>query len=151
MLSLNLVSAVAAATLLSMVSAQSKTTAVQYETAPTEIAVNALTDVGCFNSSEPLVMNGEYRAQSRGNCKFICVYLKKNVMATSDGTKCWCGDYVPPKANKISNSSCDTGCGGYPLEKCMLILRRDSYYQDTNHEHQVVDSIPFGYNSLVFL
>ncbi|KAF2793140.1 hypothetical protein K505DRAFT_338053 [Melanomma pulvis-pyrius CBS 109.77] len=120
MVSLTFLSAVAAASLLSMASAQSSTVTVsQMESAPTEVPdLQESLSIGCFNSSTPLDDYGSSVGQSRGNCKFICAYVGKNVMAVSDGVNCWCGNLFPALDTQTNNGSCNTVCRGYGKEDC---------------------------------
>lgn len=105
-------SAFLAASILSMASSQSIPT-------PTYTgALNAMTDEGCYNTGEPLEDHGSYTFQTAGNCQPICVGLQKPVMALVNGSNCWCGDLLPPKAAKVDSSNCDTPCNGYNLANC---------------------------------
>ncbi|KAF2728433.1 hypothetical protein EJ04DRAFT_569514 [Polyplosphaeria fusca] len=116
-----LASAAAAAAFFSMASAQGSATASSIVSIPTPTASYALktmTQMGCFNDSRPLEDHGSWTFQTSGNCQPICVGLGKPVMALVDGSNCWCGDLIPPKAAQVANSSCDTSCNGFPDEKC---------------------------------
>lgn len=108
----SLMSAIVAASLLSLVSGQAIPT-------PTYTgSLNAMTGEGCFNTGEPLEDHGSYTFQTTGNCQPICVGLGKPVMGLVNGSNCWCGDLLPPKSAKVDNSSCDTPCNGYNLDNC---------------------------------
>ncbi|KAF2702650.1 hypothetical protein K504DRAFT_453037 [Pleomassaria siparia CBS 279.74] len=124
MFSSTFLSALAAASLLSMASAQSTTTGgasstvVSISVPPTIVPVAEMIDVGCFNSSNPLEDHGYYLSQTRGSCQLVCAYLNQPVMALSEGTNCWCGEKKPYKASQISNSSCNTPCKGFKTQDC---------------------------------
>ncbi|OCL10326.1 hypothetical protein AOQ84DRAFT_375017 [Glonium stellatum] len=112
MVSTSVVSAMVAASLLSLVSGQTIPT-------PTYTgSLNAMTDEGCFSTGDPLEDHGSYTFQSTGNCQPICVGLGKPVMGLVNGSNCWCGDLLPPKAAQVDNSSCNTPCNGYNLADC---------------------------------
>ena len=129
MFTINFLSAVAAATLLSMASAQTRTATGEPSSTvwsigrPSQTIVGAKkpTNLGCFNSSAPLEDHGAFKDfQARGNCQLVCVWLNKPVMALSEGDHCWCGDMIPANNTLIDDSHCDIPCPGYPDETCML-------------------------------
>ncbi|KAH8819555.1 hypothetical protein F5884DRAFT_848870 [Xylogone sp. PMI_703] len=85
---------------------------------PVPAGLKTLTDEGCFHSGEGLKLNQTYIFQSKGNCQPICVGLNQPVMATTNGSQCWCGNELPPASSKVANSFCNVGCTGYPSEMC---------------------------------
>ncbi|KAF2121919.1 hypothetical protein BDV96DRAFT_639995 [Lophiotrema nucula] len=123
MISTRLASALAAASMFSMASAATGTTStassiVSIATPTASVALHSMTDIGCFSTGEPLEDHGSYTFQTAGNCQPICVLLQKQVMGLVDGSNCWCGDLIPPKADQVSNSSCNTPCNGFDTAKC---------------------------------
>lgn len=104
----------AAATLLSVVSAQtSSSSSILLIPTPTkEVEASAIVSIGCFKTSTPLDDHGPYKYQSEGNCQRICIGLEKDVMGLSDGTNCWCGDLIPGEDARVRNETCDTTCAG---------------------------------------
>lgn len=120
MISTTFVSAIAAAAMLSMTSAQSSaSSSVDLIPTPTvTLPANAMSDIGCFETGVPLQDHGPYDFQSPGNCQLICIMLDKPVMGLTDGTNCWCGDLIPPESAQGQNSSCDTDCSGTDQNKC---------------------------------
>ena len=52
-----------------------------------------------------------------GKCGEYCK-KKKSLALALRGSKCYCGDFYPPKADSISDSECNFPCPGYPLEAC---------------------------------
>ena len=53
-----------------------------------------------------------------GVCQGICAGQGFNVMMTSGGYSCYCGDTVPPASAKVDNDLCNIGCGGYKQQDC---------------------------------
>ena len=82
--------------------------------------MNALTNIGCFDDPTPLLDYGPWTFQSSGNCQPICYELGLPVMATSGGTNCWCGEYLPPVKAAVANDTCSTTCSGFNKEFCKL-------------------------------
>ncbi|KAF2272451.1 uncharacterized protein EI97DRAFT_210298 [Westerdykella ornata] len=118
MVSASIVSAFAAAAVFSVATAQQASSVVSIPTPTVTLPANAMTAIGCFETSVPLIDHGSYLYQSPGNCQLICIMLNKPVMALSDGERCYCGDLIPPKKAQVDNSSCDTDCRGDDRNKC---------------------------------
>ena len=76
---------------------------------------------GCFDISIPLVSEGYYKYQSSGYCAGICSDKGEPVLGLSNGTICWCGNFVPPAEAKVPDSKCNTPCHGYDLEDCTFL------------------------------
>ena len=89
---------------------------------PTASATNspkAVQTLGCYTSLDNTFVNqGSYTFQTSGYCQIICTNQFKNVMATSQGSNCWCGDHIPAQSAITSNSSCNSPCNGYDQEDC---------------------------------
>jgi hypothetical protein len=85
--------------------------------------LNALTNVGCFSTAQPMTDHGPYTFQSSGNCQPICVELGMPVMGLVNGTNCWCGTLMPPNNTQVSTSQCSTPCAGIDTENCMSAHR----------------------------
>ncbi len=83
-----------------------------------DLALKAYTLKGCYDSSEPLEDFGAHDFQSYGECQKRCVSLGKAVMGLAKGTNCWCGDLIPAKDSKVSDSKCDSPCEGYGTDMC---------------------------------
>jgi len=111
MVSTTVMSALFAASLLSLTSAQD---ASGTYTGP----LNALKTLGCYSSYQPLQDEGSYTFQSSGNCQKICVGLKKQVMGLVNGESCYCGDLLPAKADEVDDKECNTPCNGWPQDDC---------------------------------
>ncbi|KAI9788201.1 MAG: hypothetical protein M1816_007053 [Peltula sp. TS41687] len=79
--------------------------------------LRAMTNMGCYASSETFQDQGPWTWQSSGYCQQACVKLNKPVMGLTGGTNCWCGDLLPAAQNKVDNSQCDLKCNGWD-EKC---------------------------------
>jgi cell wall integrity and stress response component len=73
---------------------------------------------GCFKSSGSLKRNGTNQWQSRKQCHDTCVPMNAAVESTSNGDECWCGNAIPPTADKVDDSLCNFKCTGYPAEMC---------------------------------
>ncbi|KAI4165081.1 MAG: hypothetical protein LQ342_001358 [Letrouitia transgressa] len=80
--------------------------------------LKASTFKGCFSSSKPLEDQGSWTYQSPGYCQTLCVGINKPVMGTTEGSNCWCGDFIPAASSKVADSKCSTDCQGYPDDKC---------------------------------
>ena len=80
---------------------------------------------GCYSSADGFLDQGSYTYQSPGYCQEQCVKLNKPVMALVAGSDCWCGDLLPVASSKVADSQCETGCQGFPDDKCksMFLLR----------------------------
>src|SRR5690242_14745993 len=81
-------------------------------------APKAITTLGCYSAPDPLVEQDQYTFQASGWCQVQCANLNKPVMATTQGSTCYCGDEIPPKSAIVSNSSCNIPCNGYDQENC---------------------------------
>lgn len=97
-----------------------------------------MTKIGCFNSSAPLDDHGPGLFQSDGNCQQICLGFQKDVLALSEGNRCWCGDMFPAKNTKVDDSECDTGCSGTDKVKCQSLLSNPCLI-NTNMKKQAVE------------
>lgn len=74
---------------------------------------------GCFSSSGDLVFNSTQTFNSRGECGLtICQSLGKYVAATTEGSKCYCGDSYPPNSTLVEDKYCNTPCTGYDKDAC---------------------------------
>lgn len=80
--------------------------------------LNAMTQEGCYSSSAPMTDQGPWTYQTSGYCQPICVGQNKPVMATTNGSNCWCGDQLPALDTKVDSSQCNTPCNGYDQEMC---------------------------------
>jgi cell wall integrity and stress response component len=120
MVSTTFVSAFVAASLLAMTTAQaiSSSSILLIPTPTAKLPLNAMSTLGCYKTGVPLEDHGPYDFQSTGNCQGVCVGLKKPVMGLTDGTNCWCGDYLPPADAQVDDTECDTDCSGFDKEKC---------------------------------
>jgi cell wall integrity and stress response component len=79
----------------------------------------AVQTLGCYTSLDnTFVDQGSYTYQTSGYCQILCTNQFKNVMATSQGSNCWCGDHIPAQSASTSNSSCNSPCNGYDQEDC---------------------------------
>ena len=56
--------------------------------------------------------------QSPGYCQQQCVSLNKQVMGTSQGSGCWCGDLLPVSSSRVSDAECSSKCPGYEPAAC---------------------------------
>lgn len=83
---------------------------------------NAHSYVGCYSDPGSLVFEGGYAYQSDGYCTEVCSRLEKPVMATSAGTKCFCGDEVPPPSASVPKSKCNVACAGFPNVMCKFLV-----------------------------
>lgn len=97
-------------------------TSVSAQSAPTASATNspkAVQTLGCYSSLDSSFANqGSYTFQTSGYCQILCSNQFKNVMATSQGSYCWCGDHIPAQSASTSNSSCNSPCDGYDQQDC---------------------------------
>ncbi|KAL5113941.1 WSC domain [Pleosporales sp. CAS-2024a] len=121
MVVIRFVSALAAATMALSAAAQDSPSSTIKDpiTTPTIIKpASAMSTIGCFATGTPLENHGPYNFQSPGNCQLVCLQLNKNVLGLSDGTDCWCGDYIPPKSAQAPNSTCSTTCSGDGVSNC---------------------------------
>jgi cell wall integrity and stress response component len=120
MVSFSLASALAAASIVAMVSADSGTATIKNPiTTPTVTKpASAMTSIGCFETGLPLENHGPYNFQSPGNCQLVCLQLDKDVMGLSDGENCWCGDEIPAKEWQVKNDTCSTTCSGDDTTGC---------------------------------
>jgi cell wall integrity and stress response component len=115
-------SMLAAASMLLTAAADTPTTTIKnHITTPTVTKpASAMSSIGCFATGTPLENHGDYNFQSPGNCQLVCLQENKNVMGLSDGLNCWCGDMIPAQDWVVSNSTCDTTCGGDDTVHCMF-------------------------------
>jgi len=81
--------------------------------------LRTMTESGCYSSGTPLKDQGENIYQSKGACQETCVKQNYAVLATSEGSNCWCGDMLPSEDSKVDDDKCDTPCDGYDKEMCM--------------------------------
>jgi cell wall integrity and stress response component len=82
-----------------------------------DLTLKAMTLLGCYSTSDPLVDQGSYQFQTQGYCQKVCVKNgNKPVMGLTQGSNCWCGDVIP--AGKADNSSCNSPCLGYDKDDC---------------------------------
>lgn len=98
------------------------TTCVSAQSTPLPSATNspkAIQTLGCYSSLDNSFANqGSYTYQASGYCQILCSNLFKNVMATSQGANCWCGDHIPAESSSVSNATCDSPCNGYDQQNC---------------------------------
>ena len=80
--------------------------------------LRTLTQLGCFDTAEPMEDHGPWTFQSSGNCQPICWLLKMPVMGLVNGTNCYCGSLAPPLENKVDDGECSTPCAGIDTEFC---------------------------------
>jgi cell wall integrity and stress response component len=123
MFSIRLVSALAAAALFSMASADDSSSSSKIVSIPTPtatVAVNAMETMGCFETGVPLEDHGKGKFVSAGSCQQICVGLDKDVLGLSEGDHCWCGDKYPPKDTKVDDKKCTSMCSGDDRTVCEL-------------------------------
>lgn len=121
MFTFRLVSALAAAALLSMASADDASSSSKIVSIPTPtktVAASAMQTIGCFETGVPLEDHGKGNFVTAGSCQQICLGLEKNVLGLSEGDHCWCGDEYPPKAAMVDNSTCSTTCSGDDRTTC---------------------------------
>lgn len=82
-------------------------------------ALNALTYVGCFSSSNGLTESSTFQYQSSGHCQETCVGAgNQAVLGLTNGNDCYCGSQTPPSSAKVSDSNCNTPCTGYGQDTC---------------------------------
>ncbi|CAK7214030.1 hypothetical protein SCUCBS95973_002005 [Sporothrix curviconia] len=74
---------------------------------------------GCFSSSGDLVFNSTQPFNSRGECgQTICQAMGKAVGASTEGSKCYCGDSYPPNSTLVDDKYCNAPCTGYGTDAC---------------------------------
>lgn len=101
--------------LATSVSAQSSSV----QTASATNHPQAVQTLGCYSALDSSFVNqGSWTYQSSGYCQIICSNQFKNVMATSQGSNCYCGDHIPAQSNVVPNSTCSSPCNGYDQEDC---------------------------------
>jgi cell wall integrity and stress response component len=124
MFPIRLVSALAAAALFSMASADDSSSSsskiVSIPTPTATVAVNAMSTLGCFATGTPLEDHGKGKFVTAGSCQQICVGLDKDVLGLSEGDHCWCGDKAPPKNTKVDDKKCTSMCSGDDRTVCEL-------------------------------
>ena len=120
MVSFRFASALAAASIVAMASAEAGSLSIMFLiTTPTVTKpASAMTSIGCFETGLPLENHGSYNFQSPGNCQLVCLQLDKDVMGLSDGENCWCGDEIPAKEWQVKNDTCSTTCNGDDTSGC---------------------------------
>ncbi len=80
---------------------------------------------GCFSSAGQLVYHSTEQFNSRGLCgQTICQPLGKPVAATTEGSKCYCGDSYPSKSTLADDKNCNVSCTGYGQDACTYFLPR---------------------------
>ncbi|KAJ8061519.1 hypothetical protein OCU04_009333 [Sclerotinia nivalis] len=77
-----------------------------------------LTYKGCFSSGDGLIKNSTYVYNSKGYCQTQCVPADYAVQATYNSDECWCGDDLPPAADYVDDSYCNSPCAGIDTEMC---------------------------------
>ncbi|TGO06934.1 hypothetical protein BTUL_0386g00020 [Botrytis tulipae] len=77
-----------------------------------------LTYQGCFSSGAGLTKNSSYTYNSKGYCQTQCVPADYAVQATYNSNECWCGDDLPPAADLVDDSKCNSPCAGIDTEMC---------------------------------
>lgn len=82
------------------------------------VAAQTVSHQGCYGSAGSLTSVGTYIYQSTGYCAVKCKNNGKAVMATTNGTECYCGDVLPAASDKVEDSKCTTPCVGYPMDTC---------------------------------
>ncbi|KAI9643195.1 WSC domain [Ciborinia camelliae] len=85
---------------------------------PSTIAYKTLTYKGCFSSGDGLTKNSTYTYNSKGYCQTQCVPIDYAVQATYNSDECWCGDDLPPAADLVDDSYCNSPCAGIDTEMC---------------------------------
>lgn len=94
-------------------------TSIHAQSAPTPtVPVGPITTLGCYNDVGTLQNKGSNTFQTSGSCQAICANAGKPVMATTQGSFCYCGDGLPPEQYEVANSSCSTPCNGYGQDMC---------------------------------
>lgn len=102
--------------LATSVSAQAQSSV---QTASATNSPKAVQTLGCYSSLDNTFANqGTWTFQSSGYCQILCTNQFKNVMATSQGSNCYCGDHIPAANKIVDNSTCDSTCNGYDQEDC---------------------------------
>ena len=112
MLSFNLSSGFLASILLF-----AATTNAQSAPTPT-VAVGPIVTLGCYKDVGNLQNEGSNTFQTSGSCQALCANAGKPVMATEQGSFCFCGDALPPSQYEADNSSCSSPCNGYGQDMC---------------------------------
>jgi cell wall integrity and stress response component len=88
------------------------------------VAVSNATDdnlpaQGCFSSTLGLKVAGTTDIYtSKGSCSKLCLANGSTVFGLTNSTWCYCGTTIPPVDTQVANSSCNTGCPGFPADKC---------------------------------
>lgn len=85
------------------------------------VAAQTVSHQGCYGSAGSLTSQGTYIYQSTGYCAVKCKNNGKAVMATTNGTECYCGDALPAASDKVEDSKCNTPCVGYPMDTCKIV------------------------------
>ncbi len=78
---------------------------------------------GCFKSVGSMSQQANQPYNSRGQCgQVVCQALGKNVAATTEGNKCYCGDSYPPKSALVDDKNCNIPCTGFGQDACKPFL-----------------------------
>ena len=101
---------VSAALLVGTVSAQVATTAT--------VPVGPIETMGCYKDVGNLKEEGSNAFQTSGSCQVQCANLGMAVMATTQGSFCYCGSALPAEQYQADNSSCSSPCNGYGQDMC---------------------------------
>ncbi|EMC99977.1 hypothetical protein BAUCODRAFT_30404 [Baudoinia panamericana UAMH 10762] len=80
--------------------------------------LSTMTYEGCFSSSSGFTNQGDYMYQTSGYCQPLCVNQNDAVLATNNGSSCWCGNTLPPANSKVDDSQCNVPCNGFDKENC---------------------------------
>jgi len=73
---------------------------------------------GCYSSSTGLTRNSSYTFNTQGYCQTQCAPLGYTVLGTTASTDCWCGNTLPPTADKVDDSFCNAPCAGFGDDSC---------------------------------
>lgn len=84
----------------------------------TQSGPGAIETLDCYSSAGSLESLGEFTFQTSGYCQEQCFGQNNYVMATTDGSTCYCGDDLPPSSAKVDSSKCTEPCNGYDQEYC---------------------------------
>ena len=89
------------------------------QTVPTPtVPVGPITTLGCYNDVGDLKNEGSNTFQTSGSCQAICANAGYAVMATEQGSFCYCGSALPPEEYETNNASCNSPCNGYGQDMC---------------------------------
>ena len=94
-------------------------TLIHGQAAPTPtVPVGPITTLGCYKGIGNLKNEGSATFQTSGSCQAICANAGYAVMATTQGSFCYCGSALPPSTDETDSSSCSSPCNGYGQEMC---------------------------------